>query len=440
MSRNKHQKKQPSYAELQAQVEELNNRNQSLIEQLQKFHPETHTESASSTLTESLSFSAAGSQTQEFNERIEVLNAEHAKEVASFLTRISDHQLEITELESKITDLIKELDNAKESLSKMPIAASRPAEDENEQIILLREQVDKLTSELEIQRSEYEKLLEAENRKFKALESQSIEKLEELAQLLKEAKEEIQKNQQTIQKMKETIDSTAVDTVTPPDSVVYPEIEAETSRLVLEIQRLNKRNQDLENESTLHKEQMQLLTKELNAVKLLLRSEEEKVLSLSAEPAKTSNIYPIFFAEAQARQKRAEDAIERLKALVSKADQKSEADKAILGIAECLNQGIKSDHAQAYFDSNKDLLEKHIGTLQYSFSSILNTVINAILTVFAVCSVVGITALWLTGTLQHNAQKNGSSFAFMTFGRKQKVQREMHEVESAMCLGMSNGS
>lgn len=135
-----------------------------------------------------------------------------------------------------------------------------------------------------------------------------------------------------------------------------------------------------------------------------------------------------FFASAQAREKKATDAIARLKNKITIAETKN--DKALKEIVACLEGGLTEVNQQAYFDAKKDLLRRNLMTLQRT--SVYNTAINVILTVLAVCSVVGITALWLSGKLHSNLEKNGSMFAFSVTGDKQKAQQVIHEVTQAM--------
>ena len=188
---------------------------------------------------------------------------------------------------------------------------------------------------------------------------------------------------------------------------------------------------------------------ELNNMKLAALEEshtphrlEEKdiqIANLQQELAdlKASSMKAAILAEAKNRQQRAEEAIDRLKMAISASNTPTSADKALQGIINCLNAGLVSTDPQLHFTNEKETLKKHVSTLQYHWKSIVNTVVNAILTVLAVVSVVGITALWLTGTLQSNLHNKGSSFAFTTFGSKQKAEQDIHVVKSAM--GMSRG-
>jgi hypothetical protein len=96
--------------------------------------------------------------------------------------------------------------------------------------------------------------------------------------------------------------------------------------------------------------------------------------------------------------------------------------KAIEAIVAILQAGCKHRQPQRYFDNNKASLKQLVQKLQYTKKSLLNTVVNAIITVLAVLSVVGITALWLTGKLESNRQQYGSVFSFNLFGPGLKQQ------------------
>jgi hypothetical protein len=113
------------------------------------------------------------------------------------------------------------------------------------------------------------------------------------------------------------------------------------------------------------------------------------------------------------------------------ADPQSDISKALNKIANCLKEGLASSSPQAYFDGKKDDLKTDLNALR-GLKSHFNTALNAILAVLAVCSVVGIPALWLTGTLQKNMEKNGSIFAFTMFGAKQRVECDIYQATQAM--------
>lgn len=127
----------------------------------------------------------------------------------------------------------------------------------------------------------------------------------------------------------------------------------------------------------------------------------------------------------------ADSAIGDLQVLIDNADAESDISKALNKIASCLKDGLASCSPQAYFDGKKDELKTDLNTL-HNLKSHFNTALNAILAVLAVCSVVGIPALWLTGTVQKNMEKNGSIFAFTMFGEKQRAECDIYQATQAM--------
>lgn len=252
--------------------------------------------------------------------------------------------------------------------------------------------------------------------------------LESTNQQLTKLAKTIEEREATIRSQNETIEQLRIQqkkTASKAADVVVPMADEERAALKKQIA-------DLEN--ALASTKLESGKKDASLETLMGQLEE-----LRLNQSKKEKIYPIFFADAKTRQERATQAINSLLEAKSKSEKPSATDKALDGIVETLTAGIKDNNPQTYFDRNKEVLKKHISTLRYTMKSLANTAVNAILTVLAVCSVVGITALWLTGTLQSNLQKNGSSFAFTTFGHKQKVERAMHEVEDAMGMGMKKG-
>ena len=144
-------------------------------------------------------------------------------------------------------------------------------------------------------------------------------------------------------------------------------------------------------------------------------------------------------ASIEQRYNKANDAISHLESELS-ADAQYEPtpnDTAIIAIRDCLKDGLKAKDPQAYFDDKKDELKTHLNALR-GIKSVLNTALNAILTVLAVCSVVGIPALYYTGIWQKNAEKNGSFFAFSMFGAEQKAKCDIYEATQA--LGVTLGA
>lgn len=136
-----------------------------------------------------------------------------------------------------------------------------------------------------------------------------------------------------------------------------------------------------------------------------------------------------FFANSQAREKKAVDAIADLEKEIVVGSLLNR-DKAIKAIVDRLKESLSKDDPQAYFNEHKEDLRRQLGVLN-NWKSVLCTAVNAIVTVLAVLSVAGITALWLTGNLKNNATKNGSSFAFYV-ADKQKGNRAIQEVTEAL--------
>ena len=136
-----------------------------------------------------------------------------------------------------------------------------------------------------------------------------------------------------------------------------------------------------------------------------------------------------FFANSQAREKKALDAIADLEKEIVVGSLLNR-DKAIKAIVDRLKESLSKDDPQAYFNEHKEDLRRQLGVLN-NWKSVLCTAVNAIVTVLAVLSVAGITALWLTGNLKNNATKNGSSFAFYV-ADKQKGNRAIQEVTEAL--------
>lgn len=124
-----------------------------------------------------------------------------------------------------------------------------------------------------------------------------------------------------------------------------------------------------------------------------------------------------------------EKKISTLKTLYSKNATRDGA-QSILKILEMLEQSYHQKDVQSYFNAKLPELKRHLTVLQWTWRSVLNTVVNVILTVFAALSVVGLPLLYCLGLWKPNGHENGvmNSFRFCTFGDKQKMQQLCEDV------------
>lgn len=165
---------------------------------------------------------------------------------------------------------------------------------------------------------------------------------------------------------------------------------------------------------------------------------EQQLNKILEKRASDSEFPAALVAGMQQRQQKVNLAILHLKSeLSSNTDEPTPNDIALTAIVACLEKGLVSEDPQGYFDANKDHLKTHLNALRGVYS-VMNTALNAILSVLAVCSVVGIPALWFTGTWKNNAEKNGSVFAFTMFGAEQKAKCDIYEATQA--LGVTLGA
>lgn len=169
------------------------------------------------------------------------------------------------------------------------------------------------------------------------------------------------------------------------------------------------------------------------------RRKLEHQLKITSEHSESDSVFPAaLIAGMQQRQEKVTQAISHLKSeLSSNTVDPTPNDKALTAIVACLEGGLASENPQAYFDEQKDHLKTQLNALRGVYS-LWNTACNAILSVLAVCSVVGIPALWFTGTWKNNAEKNGSVFAFSMFGAEQKAKCDIYEATQA--LGVTFGA
>lgn len=103
--------------------------------------------------------------------------------------------------------------------------------------------------------------------------------------------------------------------------------------------------------------------------------------------------------------------------------------KNIKNIITMLELGSQQLNSQAYFEQNLNTLKGNLDALRWTCRSVLNTVVNVILAVFATLSIVGLPLLYCLKIWKPNEQ-NGvfGSFRFCTFGDKQKMQQLTEDV------------
>lgn len=109
-------------------------------------------------------------------------------------------------------------------------------------------------------------------------------------------------------------------------------------------------------------------------------------------------------------------------------------------IVTLLQAGVNAENSQIFFDTHLDEFKQHLTALQWTWRSMLNTVVNMVLTVLAALSVVGLPLMYCMGLWQPNALNGNSlqhSFRFFTFGEKQVVQMVSEDVAYDLDVSLS---
>ena len=101
---------------------------------------------------------------------------------------------------------------------------------------------------------------------------------------------------------------------------------------------------------------------------------------------------------------------------------------AVQDIANILKGSVGVDNVQKYFDANLPLLKQHFNTLQLTWRSVVNTVLNVVLTALISLTVVGLPLLYCFNLWKPNKDSLQHSFRFLTFGEKQKAEKLSHDV------------
>jgi len=101
---------------------------------------------------------------------------------------------------------------------------------------------------------------------------------------------------------------------------------------------------------------------------------------------------------------------------------------AVQDIANILKGSVDVDNVQKYFDANLPLLKQYFNTLQLTWRSVVNTVLNVVLTALISLTVVGLPLLYCFNLWKPNKDSLQHSFRFLTFGEKQKAEKLCHDV------------
>lgn len=102
--------------------------------------------------------------------------------------------------------------------------------------------------------------------------------------------------------------------------------------------------------------------------------------------------------------------------------------EAVQAIAGILRTGLASSVPQTYFDNELTTLKQHLKTLQWTWRSVLNTVLNVVLSVLAALSIVGLPLLYCLNLWKPNKASLQHSFRLFSFGDKQNAERVSHDV------------
>lgn len=112
----------------------------------------------------------------------------------------------------------------------------------------------------------------------------------------------------------------------------------------------------------------------------------------------------------------------------------------IEAIVSLLKHGLEAEYPQQFFDSNLDGIKQHLTALQWTSRSMLNTVVNMVLTVLAALTVVGLPLMYCMGLWRPNAVNGNSlqhSFRFFSFGDKQLLQMVCEDVAHDLDVSLS---
>lgn len=101
---------------------------------------------------------------------------------------------------------------------------------------------------------------------------------------------------------------------------------------------------------------------------------------------------------------------------------------AVQAIAKMLKESVAADDAQKYFDDHFSALKQHFNTLQLTWRSVVNTVLNVVLSALITLTVVGLPLLYCFNLWKPNKDSLQHSFRFMTFGDKQQAEKVCHAV------------
>lgn len=101
---------------------------------------------------------------------------------------------------------------------------------------------------------------------------------------------------------------------------------------------------------------------------------------------------------------------------------------AIVDVCAILRDGINDKNPNDYFHCKSSELKRKLKRLQFTYKSLLNTLLNCLFTFLLCLSVLGFLIAYCTGLLAANKKNSGHSFMFFKFGEKQQTKTLCNEI------------
>lgn len=185
---------------------------------------------------------------------------------------------------------------------------------------------------------------------------------------------------------------------------------------------------DLEADRVVTKEMAEDFARENKLEYVEFSAKEETALGFESQ-----FIEQIYSKELESNSKKRDD---DLKQKIANFKKLHESNEQVTRIAEFLSDciSVPQNERQQFVDRNLKYLQQDLNSLYWTNKSLLNAVVNFVITILLAVSIVGLPIAYCTGLLTKNKRETGHSLMFFRFGEYQATKAQYNEAFAEMNL------
>ncbi|MGV3740392.1 MAG: Rab family GTPase [Gammaproteobacteria bacterium] len=185
---------------------------------------------------------------------------------------------------------------------------------------------------------------------------------------------------------------------------------------------------DLEADRVVTKEMAEDFARENKLEYVEFSAKEEMALGFESQ-----FIEQIYSKELESNSKKRDD---DLKQKIANFKKLHESNEQVTRITEFLSDciSVPQNQRQQFVDRNLKRLQQDLNSLYWTNKSLLNAVVNFVITILLAVSIVGLPIAYCTGLLTKNERETGHSLMFFRFGEYQATKAQCNEAFAEMNL------